>query len=66
MAPEQSGGKPATRASDVYAWGLLARACAQAPLPPDWEKLVAKALREDPAERWKDAVLALESLAMAI
>jgi serine/threonine-protein kinase len=62
MAPEQRAGKRATPASDVYAWGRLAREAIGGPLPPAWERVVAKALSEDPADRWRDAGAVLEAL----
>ncbi|HUR69724.1 MAG TPA: serine/threonine-protein kinase [Candidatus Thermoplasmatota archaeon] len=55
MAPEQREGAKATPASDVYAVGLLARACIEAPLPPAVEAVIARALSPDPAARYPTA-----------
>ena len=65
-APEQARGEPATPRADVYAAGLLARRLVAAPLPQAVEAVVARALREDPAERWADAGEMLAALRGAV
>ncbi|MCH7874210.1 MAG: protein kinase [Gemmatimonadetes bacterium] len=71
MAPEQLTGQPATAATDVYGFGMLlyeaATGCRWLGVPgladPDkWTgvprrlaRVLQRALRPDPADRWKDA-----------
>lgn len=55
MAPEQRLGGLGTPRSDIYAAGLLLKACAAAPLPEEVAKVVARALSEEPLQRWPSA-----------
>lgn len=55
MAPEQESRGALTPATDVFAWGLLARELADGAVGPEMEAVIARALAPDPAARWKDA-----------
>lgn len=68
MSPEQKRGEEATAQSDIYAVGLMAYRLLtgrglsmKTPsqilrwLVPDWDGLVARALEEEPGERWPNA-----------
>lgn len=55
MAPEQRTGARATAATDVYAVGRLARLCIRGPLPPAIERAIARALADDPRDRYVSA-----------
>lgn len=60
-APEQARGETPTPAADVYALGALARATIAGPLPPELERVVARAMTLDPRERWPDAGALLDA-----
>ena len=62
MAPEQRRGGEVQPSTDVYAAGLLARACVQGPFPPAVEEVIVRALAEAPQERWRDAEAMLAAL----
>lgn len=66
MAPEQRAGARATPATDVYAVGRLARRCLRQPLPTEIERVVAKALAEEPAARYPSAREMRADLARAL
>ncbi len=62
LAPEVRRGGPATPRSDLYAVGVLARACLRAPLSPALEAAIVRATQEDPAARWASAAEMLAAL----
>ena len=65
MSPEQRAGQPATRASDVYAIGLIAERLLLDP-PPAVGRVLRQALAADPAERWPDARAMRQAFAQAL
>lgn len=66
MAPEQRIGARATYVSDIYAVGRLARLCLREPLPPELERVVARALAEEPRARYPTATQMREDLARTV
>lgn len=70
MAPEQLKGEPGTKASDVYAFGLVLRSCLLGPksegkLSEPWKSIVARCLEADAAARPGSAGEALERSGLA-
>ena len=69
-APERLAGHGATPASDVYALGLIALEMltgrlAKAPLPPEWEPLIARMTYPLAAMRFPDGQAAMAALKQA-
>jgi hypothetical protein len=62
MAPEQKRGDPATKASDIYAVGLLGKEVGREPLPDPVARVLAAARSEDPGERYPSATAMREAL----
>jgi serine/threonine protein kinase len=65
MAPEQRKGAIATPAADLYAVGLVLRLAAGARIPPPVERVLRRALEQDPARRWPSAEAMRAALAEA-
>ncbi len=63
MAPEQRAGKPATPATDQYAFAVSLREAVGDPLPGWLETAVRRAASEDPAARFPSMAALLKALA---
>ena len=66
MAPEQRAGARATIVSDVYAVGRLARRSIRSPMPPEIDRVIARALADEPRDRYPSASAMRADLARCV